>query len=194
MQDIKQMGKHALALLVALFACAVLAFSLTGCGQSDEDAIKQALDNELSILDNPGDDEIQQIMDEAGLTEDDMSQVGISTSDFISSWFSGFAYEIGDITVDGDSAQAEVTITCKQLQVILTNWQANALDNIDISQYSSQEDLTADLGESMMKDLNNAEPTQSTVTAELSKSDGEWSLTTSGENAIYSALLGDTTE
>lgn len=171
--------------------CAVMAFCLSGCGQSDEELIKQGLDDELSVLSDPSDEELQDLIEKSGVTDDELSDFGIPSSDLIKSWIDGYSYEIGDITVDGDSAQAEVTMTIKHLGTILNDWSSTAIDALDITSYSSEEDLYADLGESMMKAINGAEPAAETATIDLEKSDDGWTLTDDGEEAIYALMLGE---
>lgn len=98
--------------LIALVAALAMSFTLVGCGgESDEELITKAIDEEMSIIVEPDDETIQMLADEAtsgaGSTFETM---GIDSAELVKSWIDGFGYTIGEITVDGDYAYAGQTI------------------------------------------------------------------------------------
>ena len=66
MDNAKTQARHwLLAAAVALFA-AILCLGLVGCGPSEEEKAKQALDAELSQFVNPSDDEASKLVGQMG--------------------------------------------------------------------------------------------------------------------------------
>ena len=107
MDNAKTQARHwLLAAAVALFA-AILCLGLVGCGPSEEEKAKQALDGELSQFVNPSDDEASKLVGEMGGSDlQQLEQLGMDGESLFKSWVNGFAYEIGDVKVDGDTAKA----------------------------------------------------------------------------------------
>ena len=107
MDNAKTQARHwLLAAAVALFA-AILCLGLVGCGPSEEEKAKQALDSELSQFVNPSDDEASKLVGQMGGSDlKQLEQLGMNGESLFKSWVNGFAYEIGDVKVDGDTAKA----------------------------------------------------------------------------------------
>lgn len=102
MDNAKTQARHwLLAAAVALFA-AILCLGLVGCGPSEEEKAKQALDAELSQFVNPSDDEASKLVGQMGGSDlKQLEQLGMDGESLFKSWVNGFAYEIGDVKVDG---------------------------------------------------------------------------------------------
>ncbi len=179
---------------VALFAC-LLAGLLVGCGggASDEELITQAIDDELGVMVDPSGEVLEELVEEStAAAGDDLEQMGLEGTEIVEAWLDGFGYEIGDITVDGDSATAEVTITCKQLYVILMDWAGSFEDEVYAANLTSTDDIYAYAGTTMMEDISGAEPVATTVTFEFEKDGSEWSFPESDDNqqALVDAIFG----
>lgn len=191
MEKTKAWSKKAvLGLLAAVLAC-TLGVTLVGCGASDEDKIKDAISSELDLIKNHDEATIEEL---EGSYASQFDQLGIDSGEFVNSWLDGFNYTIDSVTVDGDSATANVTVTVKQLVPVLNEWQP------EYEAYVAENALTLDYstameqaGASFMEKLNAAETTTATVALPLQKdSDGNWTLTSSASTEFANALLGDT--
>lgn len=179
--------------IIALVALA-LAAVLSGCGgASDEEQITNAIDAELGIMVDPSDETIADLVEEAGAAEGgSLDQLGIDGTELVKSWIDGFAYEVGDITVDGDTATAEVTITCKQLMVIINDWMDSFQDSVASQGFTTTDEIYAYAGETIMEDMGAAEPVATTVTFSFEKDGSDWTFPDSAENeqALVDAMLG----
>lgn len=187
--------KKAWLALVVLIASLAMGFTLVGCGgASDEELITQAIDNEMSIIVEPDDETIQMLADEAasgaGSAFDSM---GIDSTELVKSWIDGFGYTIGEITVDGDTATAEMTITSKQLGPIMMDWQASFQENATVQSFTSTDEIYAYAGETIMEAINSASPVETEVTVELTKDGNDWTFDQGAANqtALMDAMVGD---
>ena len=187
--------KRAWFALVAVIAALALGFTLSGCaGESDEELITKAIDNEMSIIVEPDDETIQMLADQAtsgaGSTFETM---GIDSAELVKSWIDGFGYSIGTITVDGDTATVEMTITSKQLGPVMMDWQANFEENATSQGFTSMDEIYAYAGETIMDELNNASPVETTVEVEVNKDGNDWVFDQGAGNqtALMDAMIGD---
>lgn len=190
MEQTKTWSKRVLlGLLAAVLAC-TLGVTLVGCGASDEDQIKEVITNELDLVKNHDEATLEDL---EGSFSGQFSQLGIDSNDFITSWLDGFEYSIDSVTVDGDSAEASVTITGKQLVPILSAWQTDFESYVAQNASLGYSELMKQAGSSFMEDLNAAEPVTTTVTLPLLKSsEGNWELTSQASTEFSNALVGDT--
>lgn len=186
------MRRGILAGLIAVCACA-LCFALTACGPSDEDQAKEALDAQLGQLVNPSDDTISQLANEANMSgEGSFSTLNIDSTAFVKSWLNGFSYEIGDVSVSGNTATANTSVTCKQLYVIMTSWSSSFETDALNQNFSTIDEVYSYAGKTFMDAIDSADPVTTQVTFTLEKSDGNWTFADSTENdqALADALLG----
>lgn len=181
--------------LVALVAALAMSFTLVGCGgESDEELITKAIDEEMSIIVEPDDETIQMLADEAtsgaGSTFETM---GIDSAELVKSWIDGFGYTIGEITVDGDKATAEMNITSKQLGSIMMDWQASFQEDAISQGFTSMDEIYAYAGQTIMEEINGASPIETAVTVELTKDGNNWVFDQSSANqtALMDAMIGD---
>lgn len=181
--------------LVALVAALAMSFTLVGCGgESDEELITKAIDKEMGIIVEPDDETIQMLADEAtsgaGSTFETM---GIDSAELVKSWIDGFGYTIGEITVDGDKATAEMNITSKQLVPIMMDWQASFQEDAISQGFTSMDEIYAYAGQTIMEEINGASPIETAVTVELTKDGNNWVFDQSSANqtALMDAMIGD---
>lgn len=172
-----------------------VSFTLFGCaGESDEELITKAIDDEMGIIVEPDDETIEMLAEEAtsgaGSTFETM---GIDSTELVKSWIDGFGYTIGTITVDGDSATAEMTITSKQLGPIMMDWQASFEENATSQGFTSMDEIYAYAGQTIMDEINNASPVETTVTVEVNKDGDNWVFDQGAGNqqALMDAMIGD---
>lgn len=181
-----------LASLAALCAC-VLCLTLTACGPSDEDQAKEALDAQLSLLANPTDETISQLSSDMQMSDEgSFSTLNLDSTAFVKSWLSGFVYEIGDVTVDGNTAKASTSVTCKQLYVVVTSWTESFEADALSQNFNSIDDVYAYAGKTFMDAIDGASPQTTQVTFTLQKDGGNWTFADNSDNnqALADALLG----
>ena len=173
----------------------VMSFTLVGCGgPSDEELITTAIDDEMGIVVNPSEETVAMLAEEAtsgaGSTFDTM---GIDSTELVTSWIDGFSYTVGTISVDGDTATAEVAVTSKQLGPIMMEWQTNFQADVQSQGFTSMDEVYSYAGQTIMERINNASPVETTVTFELTKEGDEWILDQGAANqtALMDAMIGD---
>lgn len=181
--------------LVAFASALVMSFTLVGCGgPSDEELITTAIDDEMGIVVNPSEETVAMLAEEAtsgaGSTFDTM---GIDSTELVKSWIDGFSYTVGTISVDGDTATAEVAVTSKQLGPIMMEWQENFQADVQSQGFTSRDEVYSYAGQTIMEHINNASPVETTVTFELTKEGDEWILDQGAANqtALMDAMIGD---
>ena len=112
--------------LIALLLGFVLAAGclLAGCS-SEKDQVKQAIDNSFAI----NDETISQVADK--LDDDDaktLELMGIDAHELFTKLADGYSYKVGDITLNGTKATAEVTVTTRDLSPVLEDYRAKVMD------------------------------------------------------------------
>ena len=106
--------KRVLAVGVLSLVLALSSMALFGCGgNSDEQAIRNSVSSELDMLKNASDEGVAAFTEGAG--EDAFMDFGISNEQFVKEYFAGFDYAIDSITIDGDTATVQVTLTIRTL-------------------------------------------------------------------------------
>lgn len=192
METIK--AKRLWVALAAGVAALVMALTLVGCGPSDEEAIKKAVDSEMGVIVNPDEETVNALAEEASAGSDGaLSTMGIDSTELVKSWIDGFAYEVGEITVNGDTATAAVNVTCKQLGPVLTTWQTNFETNAQSKGFTTMDEIYAYAGQTIMEELNAAQQTTTAVTLELEKDGSNWVVSqgSANETALMNAMIGE---
>lgn len=189
------MKTNARRFAAAVAAALLLVFSagaLFGCGQSDEDAIREALTSELDSIKSQDEAFLSNMA--ADMDVDDFTTYGIDPQEFITKYLTGFDYTIDSITVDGESATAVVTLTCKSFSsynAAVTAAADDALATKDISSMN-QSELNALVGEIMLSALDNIEPVATDpVNIEYTLEGNTWTPTAASEQAITAAMLAN---
>lgn len=97
-------------------------------GTSDEEALRKSVTTSLELIKSLSDDSVDEIvgsLDDAGLT-DTLKALGIDPAAFVRAVLGGFDYEVGAVTVSGDTAQVKVSVTSKSLATITKDIEAAA--------------------------------------------------------------------
>lgn len=192
MEGLRSKRGWLVGLIVAL--ALVMGLMLAGCGPSDEEKVKTAVDDEMSLITNPTDEMIQQLADEASSgAAGSLETMGIDSTEMVKSWIDGFSYEIGEVSVDGDTATVDMTITCKQFGPVVTAWTDDLQTAASSGNFTSIDEVYSYAGQSLMDGLNNASPVTTEVTLDVEKGDGgDWSLPQNSNNqtAIMDAMIG----
>lgn len=185
-------AKQLLLVLGAALLLALAGFTCTGCGASDEDQVRQVLDAKLASLSDSSDEAVSQTLGTELANNETFQRLGIDSTELVQSWLEGYSYEIGDISVDGDTATAQATITSKQLYAIMVVWQASYKENVK-DKATTEDEAWAYAGETFLSAIKDAQAATTGVTFTLQKSDGEWTFSESdstNQQALADALFG----
>ena len=130
-------------------------------------------------------------------TADALSRYGVDVDAWRTHCLEHLAYEVGEASVDGESATVSVTMTNASLSSAV---EAGASDFVAFSQTQEYEDTYASGGKSALftklvdfvyahLDANEA-PVTTTVSVRCEKGDGGWGAAVTGDTAFFSALYG----
>jgi hypothetical protein len=169
----KRIGLFALAALLGL----AMLLTTTGCLGGDEGVIRSGLESEFNELKNPSSDTWADV-------------AGEMPTDVINAWLGGFNYEIGEITVNGDTASATVTFTNKQLMPVVLSTQAR-METEDFSSLETTEEIQAKSTEILLEELQKSQAKTTEVVIECEKTGNLWSVSSAGQAALTNALLGE---
>lgn len=121
-----------------------------------------------------------------------LSTYRIDAEEFVASWMSGYDYSVGQVTVTGNTATVEVTITIKQMGPIMDEWFA------EISTLTQREDLTEDFdvygeaGKSLTALMAAAKPTSTTILLDCTLQGDTW-IIAQDDTELMKALMGEST-
>lgn len=175
--------------------CCALVFAggaLAACGPDHEQAIRDALTQELDSIKNLDDSFLSDLASDPDIAE--LSEFGIDPTEFFTAYLAGFDYRIDDVTVDGETATATVVLTIKSFSQFNDAITANldALVTDESLATMSEEELYSTVGQTVMDTLNSLEPVENapiTVTYELV--DNTWTPTVDSQAELESALMAN---
>lgn len=180
--------------LAALLALSIGMVGLAGCssGTSDEDAIRASLSSELDSIKNIDDAFVNEFSESIDMSQ--LSVYGIDGVEFMKSYLSGFDYTIDSINVDGDSATAQITLTCKSYTGYLQGACRTAVDEVtadpDALAALSNDEINQKIGEIVIGSLDGVELAASQpITITYTKVDGTWEPASSTSGDIAAALM-----
>jgi hypothetical protein len=176
MKKLATIALSALGALSSITLAIAMAIALTGCGPSDESVIRNGLTDEFNRIKDPGSDAW------SGLS-------GELSADTLAAWLEGFTFEIGEITIEGDSATVAVTITCKQLYPAVQNVRTSLQEDASLASMTNDE-IKEKANKLYLDELNAARPVTTTVTIPCAKNDRTWIVTESEARGYTSAMLG----
>ena len=191
MQKISQGSKKLLAVVLAATMMCFGALVLSSCGKSDEEVVREGVARELDMVKNKDPEFMESITDAALASE--MDAYGIDANEFMVSYLEGFDYTINDVTVDGDTAVANVTITCKTLSDIYEQVMTSAEDAANSTDVSSMGDDESNqlVGQIMMDSVAQVQATtQEPVDLTFTLNGNTWEPTAAAESALPTALFG----
>lgn len=181
----------ALALAMAFSACLV-----AGCsGQSDEEVIRTAITEELDGIKNLDEETVSMLSE--GMDVSQLAEFGIDGTEFMTTYLEGFDYSIDGITVDGDTAEAVVTLTCKSysgFEQALTDAATDLMSNMSFEDMAnmSEEELNTLIGQTTMETLKNVEVAPcEPITIEYTKANNTWTPSDSASNDVAVAMMSN---
>ena len=103
---------------IPMLVAFVFALALSACGgASAEDLIRADLESYFGDPENAAEEFASGLEESAG---DELDMLGITEDEFTEAYLEGFAYEIGEITVDGDTATAEqANEVCEEIRTVI---------------------------------------------------------------------------
>ena len=168
------------------------AMALVGCGQNDEEIIRDGVSAELDKLKNLDEETLNLLASEAGA--DDLSSYGIDAKEFVSSYLAGFDYRIESVNVDGDNATATVVLTCKSFSQYTNSLEeaVTTLAEDESIQSMSTDEQNMKFGETIMSSLNELSAVEtSPIELAFAREGNSWSTTQEAEQAITNALFNN---
>lgn len=122
----------------------------------------------------------------------ELDQLGISADEFADAYLDGYGYEVGTVTVDGDTAEVEVTVTIKSYAEIMSTFESNFnawAESVDPSTITSENQVYQKAGEMLMEAAQAAEPEAYDATLTFTQdSGGVWWMDSSSEYELMSIL------
>ena len=122
----------------------------------------------------------------------DLDQLGITAEEFAEAFLDGFNYEVGDVTVDGDVATVDVTITSKSMDEISTEFQNRFTEwasMVDPSTITSEDDLYKQGGQIFLEVTREAEAAERQVELTFTQdSSGVWWMDTASEDDLMGTM------
>ena len=180
------------ALVLTLVASSITA---SGCAQADsnEQIIRQSLSQELDSIKNVDPSFLGDINSQLGTDFTAFEEIGISPEEFMRGYLEGFDYTIDSIQVDGNTAVAKVTITCKSYSDFENKMSKAATElftNADDFSGLTSEQLSQTIGEALLNTLQTVELTQTEpVEIDYTLEGNTWVPDSDTETAIASALM-----
>ena len=174
-------------LLVPVFclAFAAAALVLAGCGSSDfsssdADAIKSDVSSRLDELKAGSGDSVQLVEDTlSSYASKQLEKIGVSVDDVVATYLQGFDYEIGDVTGTGGSATCKVTLTCRSVTGIVSDFQEKSKGLSD-----------SEAGKVLLECVSSAPLTTEEADAYCQKSsDGTWNCLDGLKQAIVKLCI-----
>lgn len=180
------MQKRLMALLsaVLLAFCAVCA---AGCGAESPDEPRAAV---VAVLARVwvSSDARALIGEEAASM---MQRIDVSPESFMGTYFDGASYEVGDVSVDGDTATAHVVVRGRSMgdveAALMDAYTAKVLEDAG---HSEESGLYLIAGSQLLDCVRSSAIKDRSCEVSLQKADGAWRLTDEGSAALTSILLG----
>lgn len=165
---------------------------LYGCGQDDEELIRENIIGNLEKAKNHDVDFMAQLADSADFTE--LRSFGIDPGEFLNIYLEGFDYRVEDVSVDGDTATVSLVLICRSFadyQNAFSNDVATLSEDESVTNMNSDE-LKAQIGPMMTRSLTEATIVETPpVTIDYRSIDGVWTVDDNAEKTIMQALLAN---
>ena len=116
----KRMG--ALRAITTIVSCVLalgLVVGLNGCGKNDEELIRASVSEVMDLFKNPTKENLQGFINEDEIDLSTLEEYDIDIYEFLGHSFKHFDYTINDVTVDGDTASANLTLTNTDLGAVV---------------------------------------------------------------------------
>lgn len=176
--------------LMALLSAALVAFCAVcaaGCGTESPDEPRAAVEAVLARVWSSSD--ARALIGEETVSM--MQRIDVSPESFMGTYFDGASYEVGDVSVDGDTATAHVVVRGRSMgdveAALMDAYTAKALED---GGHSEESGLYLIAGSQLLDCVRLSAIKDRSCEVSLQKADGAWRLTDEGSAALTSILLG----
>lgn len=181
--------KGVVALFALLVSCSCM--FLAGCAENSEEAVRNAVTNELDEIKNFDTEEIEAFASES--TEfAALSSYGITATAAYEAIFSDFDYAIEEVKVDGDKATVGIKFTTKDLNkfqsaLVAAAQQADADGSLE---GLTQTELNAKIGDLVINTIKDLPTTETQViNFDVVKQGGNWQMASDSGEVLQEALF-----
>lgn len=175
---------------LAVVLLAAGAVSLVACGPSAEEVVRQGVSDELERLKTHDPALVEELAADSAAAG--LEAYGIDAQEFVTAYLDGFDYRIDKVVVNGDTATATVTLTCKKFDAFndaLTTASIALAEDEEIASLSTDE-INQKIGQTVLEALASVEATESEpVDLPFSLENNVWTPTSDTEKALSSALF-----
>jgi len=186
----KVVQKIVMAVVLALTSALSLAFFACS-SNSDEQVIRDGITSELESIKQLDDDAMDQILGSAASSAD-FAQFGITDEEFVRSWLTGFDYSVDDVTVNGNNATVDVTITCKPMSGIMVTFQNDITDfaSSDEAATMTQDELNNQTGTILLDSVDDTSTATTSVSLPYVKNGNTWEPGSAFNTELSKVLIG----
>ena len=166
---------------------------ITGCEKKPdaEEVITESITAQLESIKTLDEETLKELSADE-LTEE-FAPYGIDGEEYLRTYLDGFDYTVGEVTVDGDTAQADVTLTCKSYQEIedgIENAVVEIMETPEEILELTEEEINLKIGEVIMGAIGEIEPKETEpITLTYEQKDGTWSEAKETEDLVADALM-----
>ncbi len=182
-------------MLAAVAASALLALSagaLAGCADNSEEVIRESLSEEIDQLKNPDEATLSELS--SSMPASTLAQVGLTPDELINALLDGFDGTVDSVTVNGNTAEAVLTLSSKnfdEVQTALMDLQSNMMDNAEELQSMSADEIKTWAGQQIMTTIQDSPvETHDPITVTYERNGNTWEPAAGAESEIYGALFG----
>ena len=178
--------KILIACIAALMLVGMLLVLFTCLGNKGN-AVRSSLNSDLDSIKKAEPAALEMLKEQLSVAE----QFGIKPAALAAVWFDGFAYDVGEMDVDGETAVAEVTVTSRRLgssvDAALPEIAAVMVDPPDDADLDA---LYAQCGQILLDKLAEEPLVTFTLTLTYHLEDGTWVMDATSQKALGLALMG----
>lgn len=185
--------------VAALVACLVCVLLLAGCGgnSGDELAVRDVVTSTLEAYE--ADDVASGAQDLLGeTTRSELAEYGIDADEYLSRCLANYSFEVGDVTVDGDTATVEVSVTNLDLDAAMSAATSRFEAYVDTDEAETtyeeggERELMVKLFDYLFEAMeSSADLVTNTVEVTCAKDEaGVWACSLGDNPALVKAILG----
>ena len=193
--------KRVMASFVAIVLALGVGLGLAGCGggNSDEALVRAAIENMMDAFKNPTKESLEPYMKEVDQsTLDQLDEYGVDIYDMLGHFFKHFEYTINDVTIDGDTGTASLSVTNADIEKAVQESTNGLMEDEEFVEefrnlYTSGDEKGAYklIFDKMFAAIDASEETVTTdIEVKLTKKDGQWDIDDSSVNEFVSAMYG----
>lgn len=192
----RALPKKLLSILSAIVLVLGVSFAVSGCS-NDEQVIREGIDSEMSVFVNPTSENLKEVLGETDYASlnTELSTYGTTIDELMQHIFSGMTYQIGDISVNGDTATAHVSVTMKDASDVMDNVYSSSDEQAELQQIYADQGMTAAYQAIWQEFYKQLDATTATTTTDvdltLTKTDDTWTVDDDSSDAFVESLMSN---